>query len=709
MFVLKNHSYGQNMFKVARMRNVLFAGIFLRIFLIVLFVPVLQQEWFAAFIDSFVSTPSWDPWQTWLDSGGSMEAFPYGPLMVIVFAIPSYIIGLFGVLQPGLWAIPFVILVCEMFILVLLFGGEKKVNLTAALAMWAFNPLLLFVCYVHGQLDIVPATFIFFACVLFWRNSFVWAGFVLGLAVAFKFSSIIVVPVVLLFLFRNDRFRGLWAKFCLSLLPGVLLALLPAFLFGYRSMVLGSPLFLAVFHYKFHFSALFPVLVAPVAITVLAFVLWKFTRANVQILFVFITLFLFVVPLVSPASPGWFLWSLPLLIFLVNQLTRRLQVFSYIFWSVETVLVFLTFSLANARDYMFWETANELVVKQSFIDLYYPLLLPLLSTLAFVVGIFFLYILYRHALKEFDMYQLSASPLSVSVAGDSGTGKDTLCRSLADVFGGTNTAFIMGDDYHLHERGDPQWGVYTHLDPAANDVPRLSRDFLRLLSGLPVWSRHYDHGRGRFTTARMLHRGELIVSSGLHVLASPEIVALSDLKVFLDMDEDLRIMLKAKRDISVRGYTVESVKKSIARRKVDGDKFISPQRNNADLVLCLVPESVIEDPFSKVEEVPSISVVAYFNSLSVAQEIAKTMRALTGVLVDVGYTALPAQVVLSVPNTEWLSAEDIGDTANYLISRSEELSLQGMVWEGGSVGVTQLFLVVALLEKRKLRGNLRIK
>ena len=61
------------------------------------------------------------------------------------------------------------------------------------------------------------------------------------------------------------------------------------------------------------------------------------------------------------------------------------------------------------------------------------------------------------AIKVGDVYSLSNKPLSVCIAGDSGVGKDTLANEIANLFAQQEVALLLGDDYHLYERGETSW------------------------------------------------------------------------------------------------------------------------------------------------------------------------------------------------------------------------------------------------------------
>lgn len=705
-FVQNFLKLGRSMSNFLSVNKILVAGVAARVVLLVIFVPHIVYVWFAPFVEHFLSNPSFDPWQAYLNDSGAQEAFPYGVLTLILFAVPTFLLSFLGE-GVALWVIPLVMLVVELCVIFAILSLLPKSKQKIAALLWAFNPIILFATYIHGQIDILSAAFIFFSCFFLWKNRFGYGGLFLGIAVSIKLSALIPLPIIIFFILRNDRYRGFIFTFLSTFLAGASLTFLFLGLEGYRAMVLGSPQFFAILQYQFSFSTLFPILVAPAATALLAFAFWKFKRSNTQILVAFIALTLLIIPLFSPASPGWFIWSVPLFLLIVQFLPSRVIALTGVFWFSAAVMhnfifsgAFFRFSGSKPVDF------SDLPFQSGLSEIEHSAMLPLLSTAFIILGVALCYFFYIQSVATFDLYNLQRCPLSMAIAGDSGTGKDTICKFFADVFGGTQVSFLMGDDYHLHDRYAKKWNVYTHLDPQANDLDCLAKDFMNLLSGREVWSKHYDHDRGRFTTARVVNRGEVVVTSGLHSLTSLEILQHVDLKVFLLMDHDLRVNLKVKRDMQERGYDLEDIKRSFRVRKADAQKYIAPQFDRADLVITLKSEIPLADPYALTRQDTPLSLVFYLRGLSAWNQIVKLLRSSVGIPLFVSYTERLGEIIVEIPNTEWVGAADIRDIAAVVIERNEEISIKDMGWVGGNMGLMQLFLVVSLLEKRKLSRSI---
>lgn len=425
-----------------RQRLLLAGGILLRVVLLIVLVPGVQRAWFAPFVEHFLDHPSFTPWSDWQADGGADHAFPYGPLMLVWF-------GFFGALTSWLpipWAVQLGmalgILVADLAIVWLLLrtGGARPGR---AVVLAAVSPILIYASYVHGQLDLVPTALMFVSVLAFRRRLWSLAGITAGLAIAIKASSVLIVPFAVLFLLRNSRYRAGIRPYLVGLVPGVALFVLPALSQGYRDMVLATPTFGAAVDYVVVLGPGLNLVLLPVVYAALLAVLWRFRRANPDLVFTVTAVALAAVALLTPASPGWFLWSVPFLALIAAGTGSRVRAAVFGFWVAVTVSQAVTAAGAAWR----WDAP---VPGPGFTDVdrspegIPPWVLDLLATAAVVAGAIALAMVLRSALLQYDVYRLSRAPLSMAVAGDSGTGKDTLCISLSDVFGEQATSVPDG-------------------------------------------------------------------------------------------------------------------------------------------------------------------------------------------------------------------------------------------------------------------------
>lgn len=187
----------------------------------------------------------------------------------------------------------------------------------------------------------------------------------------------------------------------------------------------------------------------------------------------------------------------------------------------------------------------------------------------------------RYILLDINYYVVLSLCNTIAISGDSGTGKTTISNILTSLF---NDSFILEcDRYHKWERNDENWEKYTHLNPEANYITKMSSDVFDLKIGKNVYQVNYDHCNGKFTNKEKIESSDNIIVCGLHCLYLPENII--NLKIYMDTDDNLRIPWKIKRDIEKRGYTIEKILEQINSRKSDFQKYILPQKEKADIII----------------------------------------------------------------------------------------------------------------------------
>lgn len=166
-----------------------------------------------------------------------------------------------------------------------------------------------------------------------------------------------------------------------------------------------------------------------------------------------------------------------------------------------------------------------------------------------------------------------------AVTGLSGVGKTTV-SSLLKIMTPGESVILCGDDCHRWERGSPEWYVYTHFDPVANDIDLDFSEIKTLKSGNPVFRKTYNHSTGKFEPPSQIVPKGVIIHEGLHTL-KPGTPA--DTKIYVEATEDLVVDWKMRRDVNDRGYAKSAVLDIMERRKND-EHHITSQKSDADIV-----------------------------------------------------------------------------------------------------------------------------
>jgi phosphoribulokinase len=155
----------------------------------------------------------------------------------------------------------------------------------------------------------------------------------------------------------------------------------------------------------------------------------------------------------------------------------------------------------------------------------------------------------------------------IGVAGDSGCGKSTFLRRLADLFGEDFMTVICLDDYHCLDRYQRKDTGITALDPRANNFDLMYEQIKALKSGQVINKPIYNHETGLIDPPEKVEPNRVVVIEGLHPLYDERVRSLLDFSVYLDISDEVKINWKIQRDMSERGHSYEDVLAAINSRK----------------------------------------------------------------------------------------------------------------------------------------------
>lgn len=183
----------------------------------------------------------------------------------------------------------------------------------------------------------------------------------------------------------------------------------------------------------------------------------------------------------------------------------------------------------------------------------------------------------------------------IGVAGDSGCGKSTFLRRLADLFGEEFMTVICLDDYHSLDRNQRKQTGVTALNPKANNFDLMYEQVKALKSGLSIEKPIYNHETGLIDSPETVKPKPIVVLEGLHPLYDERVRELLDFSVYLDISDEVKIAWKIQRDMAERGHTYEDVLAAINARKPDFEAFIDPQKMHANVVIQILPTELVKE------------------------------------------------------------------------------------------------------------------
>jgi uridine kinase len=664
-------------------KNPLFlAGLALRLLLIALILPSPVRQWYVPFLSNSITSFGLDPWQAWLSQGGAAIAFPYGYAMWL-FLLPL-------IMLCKLLSIPLAYgyglsLVAADFGLLLILRKLLKTKDWVLLTIYWLSPISLIASYCLGYNDIIPVFLLMSAVFLLRGHRLAWSGVCLIAAISAKFSMILSLPFFLIYLFHNGNLRQILRQYLIGLTLGIAVFFLP-FLLSQAglSMLASNPEVEKIYQLSISLVHNTVVYLVPLAYLLMVYAAWRIKRMNFELFNAILGMAFLLVVLLAPASPGWFIWILPLLvsyqisgdraaIYITSIFSALYALSAILFVGVQLDAVLQVLGLQNAIGNAQWINSR---------------LASLTHTALVATGIVLAVRIWRETVIRNDFFRLSRKPFVIGVAGDSGAGKDTFANAVAGLFGSHSLAAISGDDYHLWDRHQPMWQVMTHINPSANDLESFAKNLVALTDGRAIQACHYDHDSGKMSRPFTVKSNDIIIASGLHALYLPILRECYDLSIYLDIDEDLRTYFKIQRDVHKRGYTIERVLDALAKRKPDSEKFIRPQAAFADLIFSLRPihSSSLEN--SSEEHPPRLKLVIKsrhgFNELS----LKRVLIGVCGLHVDMSTNNDASEVELSIEGET--SADDIQMAAQLICPQIFEfLDLQPQ-WQNGVLGLMQL-------------------
>ena len=442
--------------------------------------------------------------------------------------------------------------------------------------------------------------------------------------------------------------------------------------------------------------------ILPILYSLFLYVIYITERLTERLLVVLIAVAFSLILAFTAASISWYVWLVPFwVLYLVdNGSVNEKRIY------LAVSYLFLVYGLLAFADLNWFGQPVTLLSDKVSVIQSRDLLAGWPTVSALVLLIISIHMLRKGILNNW-YFQLSRIPISIGISGDSGTGKDTLALALSALFPDGAAVNVSGDDYHKWDRYSPMWKSFTHLDPQANNLNRYTADVLGLISGASIITRHYDHASGRFTKQFTTDKKDVVIASGLHVLSLPRLLKQLDVKIYLDMDEALRVYLKIQRDIHQRQSYYEKILHSISRRKDDTDRHIYPQKKHADIIFRLQPltELCHQEAINNKAMTSPLCLMIKMRNLHHYDDMVRYLTAGCKCFVEMS-TDVDGETVIRVYGD--LLAEDVELGVKQLAPKVLDLLSLTPCWHAGTLGLMQLITLVhvsSIMNERSIDRN----
>jgi uridine kinase len=162
----------------------------------------------------------------------------------------------------------------------------------------------------------------------------------------------------------------------------------------------------------------------------------------------------------------------------------------------------------------------------------------------------------------------SMAKLIIGMAGGGGSGKTTIAKAIQETLE-TQTLLIHLDDFRLEDQSNGPFNVspsngiryFDFSHPDSVDLPRLLQEISSATA-------------------------QVIIVEGTFGLHFAELRDSMAVKIFVDADDDLRVLRKITRNQITRGQSFEtSIRNHLEGGRIGHTKYIAPSRVFADLII----------------------------------------------------------------------------------------------------------------------------
>ncbi|MDO5320759.1 MAG: uridine kinase [Bacteroidia bacterium] len=180
--------------------------------------------------------------------------------------------------------------------------------------------------------------------------------------------------------------------------------------------------------------------------------------------------------------------------------------------------------------------------------------------------------------------------LVIGIAGGSGSGKTTVVKAITDKLHGEKVVVIPQDSYYkdISDKSDNEKRTYNFDHPDAIDWKLLCHQLSELKEGKTIEQPIYSYiscSRSKTETVRV-EPADVIIIEGILIFNCKPLREQMDIKIFVDADDDDRLMRVMERDISERGKDVHWVIERYTNTvKPMYLQFIEPSKRYADIII----------------------------------------------------------------------------------------------------------------------------
>jgi uridine kinase len=187
-------------------------------------------------------------------------------------------------------------------------------------------------------------------------------------------------------------------------------------------------------------------------------------------------------------------------------------------------------------------------------------------------------------------------PITIGVAGGTGSGKTTVARKVLERVGFERVAYLPHDAYYrdLGDLPQVERARFNFDHPDSLDDDLLIKHLRQLQANQPAEIPIYDFKTdSRTPETRHVDPQPVVLVEGILIFCNPRLRRLMDVKIYVDTDADIRFIRRLQRDEAERGRSVESViTQYLSTVRPMHLEFVEPTKRYADVI---IPEGGFND------------------------------------------------------------------------------------------------------------------
>lgn len=180
-------------------------------------------------------------------------------------------------------------------------------------------------------------------------------------------------------------------------------------------------------------------------------------------------------------------------------------------------------------------------------------------------------------------------PIIIGVAGGSGSDKTTVIKHIVETIGEENLVCIQHDSYYrdLKHLSFKERSTHNFDHPASLETELMIRHLKALKEGYQVDVPIYDFTKHvRKEETKHIQPKKVILVDGILIFSEKGLRKLLDIKLFVDTDDDIRLLRRIRRDILERERSLESVLNQYEQYvRPMHLEFVEPSKRYADIII----------------------------------------------------------------------------------------------------------------------------